>query len=316
MGQTPSVSFSASAADGDVSQVQTRLQARLNILKSLAKVTHKEVLACIVELNSVTRSFTDRSGKQLRFVVRKGTDTTFLWKATIRIACIKLITSANTVESSRLLTLRQFVMIYREITDQVTALSGPIPGLDRQEELPEGQSSPTGQDTPSCKIDEFTASAFFPPQSQSDKSKDGGAKADKSKQSEYKGLSEGLSECCVCMDSKACIMLSCCHEFCETCIDNWTRDENHRNCPLCRTKVDGSDDTWVLTDEQDPKDYEHEVRGYLLGLADRSGRPAEPYLESEQLQEEYQQNTASGGAAGAGSYMEDITSSDSSSSER
>ncbi|RUS76608.1 hypothetical protein EGW08_015617, partial [Elysia chlorotica] len=265
MGQNPSMT-SSYAADGDVSQVQTRLQAQLNILKSLAKVSHKEVLSCIAELNAVTRSFTDRSGKQLRFMVRRGTDTTFFWKATIRIACIKVNTTANTVESSRLLTLRQFVVIYREITEQVAALSGPIPGLDRQERQPEDQEGPS-HSSPTCKIDEFTASAFFPPHEDSEEGK--------TKESSCKGLSDNLAECCVCMDRKACVMLSCCHEFCEICIDNWTRDESHSTCPLCRTKVEGSDDTWVLTDQQDPRDYEHEVRGYLFGLAERSGRPTQ-----------------------------------------
>lgn len=37
------------------------------------------------------------------------------------------------------------------------------------------------------------------------------------------GEEDTENECCVCMDRKACIMLSCCHEFCEACIDSWTK---------------------------------------------------------------------------------------------
>ncbi|KAK3766186.1 hypothetical protein RRG08_025186 [Elysia crispata] len=311
MGQNPSAGMSSYAGEGDFSQVQTRLQAQLNILKSLARVSHKEVLSCIAELNAVTRTFTDRSGKQLRFMVRKGTDTTFLWKATIRIACIKVNTTANTVESSRLLTLRQFVVIYREITEQVAALSGPIPGLDRQEGPPPDQEGPS-HSTPTCKIDEFTASAFFPPPLEKLKSQ--GSDEDKTKESTCRGLSDSLAECCVCMDRKACVMLSCCHEFCEICIDNWTRDESHSTCPLCRSKVEGSDDTWVLTDQQDPRDYEHEVRGYLLGLADRSGRPAQHRQEQQEQEPQPQQepqHSLETSAHSTGNYMDDVTSSES-----
>ncbi|GFN93789.1 RING finger protein 141 [Plakobranchus ocellatus] len=277
MGQNPSVSMATYAGEGELNQVQTRLQAQLTILKSLARVSHKEVLACIAELNSVTRTFTDRSGKQLRFMVRKGTDTTFLWKATIRIACVKVNTSANTVESSRLLTLRQFVVIYKEITEQVAALSRPIRNLEGRDAQSQEQDPSEG--TSACKVDELTASAFFPKPANKWKNQDLGDGT--VKETECQGLSDNLAECCVCMDRKACVMLSCCHEFCELCIDNWTRDESHSTCPLCRSKVEGNDDTWVLTDQQDQPDFEHEVSGYLLGLADRSGRPAEPHQHQE-----------------------------------
>ncbi|CAG5115075.1 unnamed protein product, partial [Candidula unifasciata] len=81
------------------------------------------------------------------------------------------------------------------------------------------------------------------------------------------------TECCVCMERQACIMLSCCHEFCEICIDNWTRDEEHSNCPLCRTSVSGSDDTWVLMDKSDAKDHTSDVHSYLMRIADRRGTP-------------------------------------------
>lgn len=37
--------------------------------------------------------------------------------------------------------------------------------------------------------------------------------------------------------------------------------------------VAGADDTWVLTEKPDSSDYETEVKGYLVGLADRTGEP-------------------------------------------
>ena len=38
-----------------------------------------------------TSTFSDSRGKQLQFVVKKGTDDTFLWKATVRIRCYKVV---------------------------------------------------------------------------------------------------------------------------------------------------------------------------------------------------------------------------------
>ncbi|XP_059149806.1 RING finger protein 141-like [Physella acuta] len=242
MGQ--SSSYSPNKTDRDIDQLHVKLAAHFNIIKSLATVTHQEVVDCIEELNSVTRSFTDRAGKQLRFLIIKDSDATFLWKGTIRIRCLKINTSTNVIESSRILTLRQFVMIYKEIIEQVSALMQP-----------KLEDSSVDTEPSTSQKDEFTASAFFP-----------------SEEHDKKCLSDEDpgNECCVCMDRKACVMLSCCHEFCEICIDSWTRDERHSNCPLCRTLVSGSDDTWVLTDKTDSGDYISEVKGYLVGLADRT----------------------------------------------
>ncbi|BFZ05010.1 hypothetical protein BsWGS_08049 [Bradybaena similaris] len=239
MGQTPSTS------EGDLGQLHSKLVAHFDIIRSLATVTHPELMECIEELNIVTRSFTDKAGKQLRFVIKKGSDASFLWKGTIRIRCLKINTNTNVIESSRLLTLRQFVVIYKEILEQVSTLSSP-PQETSTESYPSQKPS-------ASRIDELTASAFFPLPDKTDE-----------------GEEDTENECCVCMDRKACIMLSCCHEFCEACIDSWTKDQQHSNCPLCRSQVSGSDDTWVLTDKSDPRDYASEVKGYLVGIADRA----------------------------------------------
>ena len=51
------------------------------------------------------------------------------------------------------------------------------------------------------------------------------------------------------------------------------RNLTHHNCPVCRTSVQGSDDTWVLTEKPDHSEMAYETTGYLMGLADRAGKP-------------------------------------------
>ncbi|CAG5124264.1 unnamed protein product [Candidula unifasciata] len=233
MGQSPSTS---SASEGDLGHLHSKLMAHFDIIKSLATVTHAELVECIEELNMVTRSFTDKAGKQLRFIIKKGSDTTFLWKGNHQDTLFE--------ESSRLLTLRQFVVIYNEILEQVSTLSSP-PQETSTESYPSQKPSASSRQ-------ELTASAFFPHPDKTDNDEE-----------------DSENECCVCMDRKACIMLSCCHEFCEACIDSWTKDQQHSNCPLCRSRVSGADDTWVLTAKTDPGDYASELKGYLVGIADR-----------------------------------------------
>jgi hypothetical protein len=46
---------------------------------------------------------------------------------------------------------------------------------------------------------------------------------------------------------------------------------NHNTCPICRAHVEGSDDTWVLTEKPDTSEMVNETTEYLMDLADRSG---------------------------------------------
>ncbi|KAJ8299330.1 hypothetical protein KUTeg_023390 [Tegillarca granosa] len=52
-----------------------------------------------------------------------------------------------------------------------------------------------------------------------------------------------------------------------------SRNVTSKTCPICRAKVNSIDDTWVLTEKPDSTEYESEVKGYLVGLADRTGNP-------------------------------------------
>ncbi|CAG2235057.1 SQOR [Mytilus edulis] len=42
-----------------------------------------------------------------------------------------------------------------------------------------------------------------------------------------------------------------------------------KTCPICRERVNSVEDTWVLTEKPDTTEYEKDVKGYLVSLADR-----------------------------------------------
>ncbi|XP_041366238.1 RING finger protein 141-like [Gigantopelta aegis] len=225
MGQGPSATDAPAV-------IPEQLYAHLDILKHLTTLSYKQFCDSVTELNEITNTFTDHRGKQLQFHIKKGTDTSVFWKATVRVRCLKINTQNNKVESSRALNLHQYIVMYREIAEQVRCLAS--------------SPSPLGQ-TP----EDITASTIF-------------EKFD----TERVGVNDE-NECCICMDRKSEIILTCSHEFCEICIDSW--NVSHNTCPICRFKVKNSDDTWVLTEKPDSSDYESEVKGYLVGLADRPG---------------------------------------------
>ncbi|KAK6191024.1 hypothetical protein SNE40_002774 [Patella caerulea] len=221
MGQGPSFS--------DPAHHVGRLQANIEIMHQLANLNHEDFKNSIKELNAITQSFTDHRGKQLHFSIKKRTDDSIWWKGLARVRCVKLNSMTKRVESSRLLNLKQYITMYKEITDQVSSLSCTQPTLESND---------------------ITASCIF------EGVKDG-------------EITNADVECCICMERKSEIILPCSHEFCETCIDSW--NVSHNTCPLCRSKVESTDDTWVLTEKPSRADYDSEVKGYLVGLADRTG---------------------------------------------
>eukprot|EP01119_Soliformovum_irregulare_P005139 TRINITY_DN1657_c2_g1_i1.p1 TRINITY_DN1657_c2_g1~~TRINITY_DN1657_c2_g1_i1.p1 ORF type:complete len:198 (-),score=33.29 TRINITY_DN1657_c2_g1_i1:137-730(-) len=80
-------------------------------------------------------------------------------------------------------------------------------------------------------------------------------------------------ECCVCMERTAQVVLSCEHEFCESCISVW-RKKSH-TCPICRTTLgDDSIEDWVLTDAEVPNE---DLSDYLRScLAQMEKSPLQP----------------------------------------
>lgn len=72
-------------------------------LQRLAGLTYDQFLGYIKELNEISSHFLDSNGKQLVFAVKKGSDSTLLWKATVRVACVKIDVNSKDIESHQVL---------------------------------------------------------------------------------------------------------------------------------------------------------------------------------------------------------------------
>ncbi|CAH1786273.1 unnamed protein product [Owenia fusiformis] len=218
----------------DSSALHSALLKHGSELRQIAIISHEHFLSIVKGLNDLTTAFTDNNGKQLHFQVKKDTDSTIFWKGTVRIRCIKINTVTKMRESSRLLNLKQFLRLYREIMSQATTYSIGLQG--------QGASQP-----------DLCASMIL---------------------TEVDCAPTVDSECPICMEHKADVVLSCTHSYCEQCISQWSAD--HENCPICRAKVTTNDESWELTEKPDASEISEmtpEVKGYLIGLADKSGEP-------------------------------------------
>ena len=85
----------------------------------LTVISYEEFLEDIRQLNEISSRYLDDNGKQLVFAVKKGTDSTILWRATVRIACVKLDAQTRKIESCRALSLKQFLVVYSKLRHQV-----------------------------------------------------------------------------------------------------------------------------------------------------------------------------------------------------
>lgn len=54
--------------------------------------------------------------------MKKGTDTSMLWKATVRIACVKVNPTTRQIESHKLLNLKQFLCVFRTFQANLQSL--------------------------------------------------------------------------------------------------------------------------------------------------------------------------------------------------
>lgn len=70
-----------------------------------------------------SRNCLDTNGKMTLFALKKGSDQTFLWKATVRIACIKCDPETKKVESYKWIDLRQFLKIFNTFQAHLEAMS-------------------------------------------------------------------------------------------------------------------------------------------------------------------------------------------------
>lgn len=157
------------------------------IKDDLINMNYDEFLKKLRELNALSRNCFDSEGMVLIFAVKKGTDSTVLWKATIQIACVKLSLDDNKVISYRLISFREFLKIYRTIQDQcnIVATSGCSEGEQQT----------------------LTISSIVPSTSESEPV-------------------ESSTECCICLERKMELLLPCAHSYCKQCIEEWYEDHH------------------------------------------------------------------------------------------
>jgi len=252
---------------GASSSAHETLARQAEQLRKLATLSYGDFLASVEHLNLVAEQHVDPNGKRLMFAIRPKSADSLVWKATAKIDCYKVNCRSCQIETTRILTLHQFISLYDQIIQHVDSASvdseiSPVAAGGR---LP----SATSEDS-SAVMEASVILAQFDSLGAS---------------SAIQGTenSESLIECCICMERKSSIILPCLHTYCEKCIDCWweSGSEDSQTCPLCRQTLKDKGDQWVvMTDRPDALEMEKEVSSCMVGLASHAGRPQEPEEDS------------------------------------
>lgn len=143
----------------------------------------------------------DTNGKQLVFAVKKGTDSTILWKGTVKIGCVKINPATSSVDSYRLISLAEFLQVFKTLQGHMKCIEAG----QKMKKSPSGGAS-SSQEWDDSKDSNLTASLLL---KHVDKISSG------------TGVLEPTSECCICLERKPEVILPCAHSYCLPCIEQW-----------------------------------------------------------------------------------------------
>jgi len=176
------------------------------------------------------------------FAVKKGTDSTLFWKATVRVACVKLDANSKQVDSYRCYNLKQYLRVYNSLKAQTAAVTG-FDLKTEKESVVDGAGALEEPAKP--RVIELNTSIVDQIANDIDPN--------------------SLEECTICLERKPDVILPCTHSYCLPCIEQWNVD--HKTCPVCRETLKSTDDSWVISDGPDSLDVATEIQKSLMDLA-------------------------------------------------
>lgn len=247
MGQNQSITDNVIPDTVDTLQIQVVKHAK--VFSEIGLLSYEDFKQCLEGLNALSRNCLDPSGKQLVFLIKNGTDTSLLWKATVKIACVKVNPVTREIDQYKLLNLKQFLCVFKTFQSHLQTLVSS----EQQNERRGSGSSESPPETPITasiimdKVHTLMNSGQFSPTSS------------------ICSTPDQFDECSICLDRKTEVILPCAHSFCAPCIEQW--NVNNKTCPICNELLASTDDTWVLSEIPGIDEINHKICDELMNLS-------------------------------------------------
>uniref|UniRef100_A0A182W4A3 RING finger protein 141 n=1 Tax=Anopheles minimus TaxID=112268 RepID=A0A182W4A3_9DIPT len=304
--QASSISQKILPADA-VDSLQFEFKKQVHIFSEINNLAYEDFQKCLADLNRLSRKCLDPNGKQLVFAVKKGSDNSILWKRTVRIACVKIDPETKKIDSFKLLTLQQFLQVFRtfqtNLHAMVTVESQRIHSPGTSPSKSSGGSA-SGPDTPSnvsvTELSSKNGTAEQRPGSSTTHTKQPESSptvplSTSSSSSSSANVSSSFvfpecttasilmdqvnsitaidpegdhNECCICLERKPEVSLPCAHSYCMPCIEQW--NIHQKTCPICDEALASTDDTWVLSEMPEADEVSEEICATLLKLSNEA----------------------------------------------
>ncbi|KXJ27033.1 RING finger protein 141 [Exaiptasia diaphana] len=221
------------------------LQDHALVLRDLAILSHGGLLDTVKHINKILDNFSGDSVHQILFAVKELSDENYLWKATVRIYCYKIEKSSGLVKTRKVLDLRQFCKVYRDVLRQVRCTKC-IGDSEEWEQVDENGEAYDKINLEQAR-EALTVSMIITRVDEAMKKQD-----------------DEIEECCICLERQSDVILACVHCFCKVCIEKWS--DSHGTCPVCRVEVK-TDDSWEIPEMPS----KGEIASYVMDLAEGAG---------------------------------------------
>uniref|UniRef100_A0A1I8MBI0 RING finger protein 141 n=1 Tax=Musca domestica TaxID=7370 RepID=A0A1I8MBI0_MUSDO len=260
MGQAQSLAYSLP----DVDSVHMQVVRHTKVLSEINSLTYEEFKTCLGNLNALSRKCIDPNGKQLVFLVKNGTDTSLLWKATVKIACVKVNPETRQIDSYKFLNLKQFLCVFKTFQAHLESL---VSSEQHREQRRDSQSTPDDEESTNSNSQrhplpsQFTTSMFMNAMSNSPDSGSGLSSPSVSTCTH----NDHIDECSICLDRQTEVILPCTHSFCTPCIEQW--NVNNKTCPICCESLESTDETWVMSNIPEVEEINEEICAEFMSLA-------------------------------------------------
>lgn len=268
-----------------VDSLQFEIKKQAQIFSEIGSLSYEDFQKCLADLNSLSRKCLDPNGKQLVFAVKKGTDSSVLWKGTVRIACVKVDPVSKKVECYKLLNLKQFLQVFRTFQTNLHAMVTVETQRIRSPTHSPTHSTTTSASTNGRGSSSSGAGSFEQPDSPNSPFVfpqnptasmlmeqvdmiSGGTGVDSSIEDLQRDSAEGgadSNECCICLERKPEVSLPCAHSYCTPCIEQW--NIHQKKCPICDEELASTDDTWVLSEMPEADEISEEICATLMKLS-------------------------------------------------
>ncbi|XP_055610633.1 RING finger protein 141-like [Uranotaenia lowii] len=265
-----------------VDSLQFEIKKQAQIFSEIGTLSYADFEKCLAELNSLSRKCLDPNGKQLVFAVKKGTDSSVLWKGTVRIACVKVDPTTKKVECYKLLNLKQFLQVFRTFQTNLHAMVTVETQRIRSPTASPSHSGGSGSGGRLGSCSSSGAGSFEKPDSSPSNGSTQSfvfptANPTASILMEHVNAISGggcyleggagmeCNECCICLERKPEVSLPCAHSYCTPCIEQW--NIHNKKCPICNEELSSTDDTWILSEMPEAEEISEEICATLMKLS-------------------------------------------------